>query len=258
MESRARSLKYRMMVTELLKVASKKYKYQELKELLGLSPPILSRYTRGHVLPSYTRAQWLYERLLKIIDIKGELRKLIKFDEEGYFDNTPLISDITWLKLTANYAMERFAGARVTKILTAAVDGIPISTMLASLLDVNVVIAKERREVGVDKFLEETYIPRGLAVRRTLYIPRTAIRPRDSILVIDDIVRTGETLRALADMVLKTTTKRKTGDRRTGPDLAGIFVIVSVGEEWRRQLEDVAKVCPIEVMIHVEPGRKRS
>lgn len=256
MESRTRSLKYRMMVTELLKAASKKYKYQELKELLGLSPPILSRYTRGHVLPSYSRAQWLYERLLKIINLKDELRKLIKFDEEGYFDNTPIISDITWLKLTSNYAMERFAGTRVTKILTAAVDGIPVSTMLANLLDVNIVIAKGSKEVGVDKFLEETYIPRGLAMRRSLYIPRTAIRPRDSVLIIDDIVRTGETLRALADMVLKTRNRRRTGEGRTGPDLAGIFVIVSVGEEWRTQLEDVAKICPIEVMIHVEPDRK--
>jgi adenine phosphoribosyltransferase len=246
-----------MMVTELLKIASKRYKYQELKELLGLSPPILSRYTRGHVLPSYNRAQWLYERLLKIINIKEELKKLIKFDEEGYFDNTPFLSDITWLKLTANYAMERFAGTRVTKVLTAAVDGIPISTILSSLLDVDVAIAKENKEVGVDRFLEETYIPRGLAVRKTLYLPRSAIRTRDSILIIDDIVRTGETLRALADMVLKIKTRRKTGERRTGPDLAGIFAIVSVGNDWRDQLQDVSEICPIEIMIHVEPNRKR-
>ncbi|RLI32189.1 adenine phosphoribosyltransferase [Candidatus Bathyarchaeota archaeon] len=249
MESRAVKLKYRMMVTELLKVASKKYKYQELKELLGLSPPILSRYTRGHVLPSYSRAQWLYERLLKIVNIKEELRKLLKFDEEGYFNNTPLVSDITWLKLMANYVVERFAGARVTKILTAAVDGIPISTMVASLLDVDLVIAKESREVGVDKFLEETYIPKGLAVRRTLYIPRTAIKPRDSVLIIDDVVRTGETLKALADMVLKMKARKK--DKRAGPDLAGIFVIVSVGDEWKELLEEIAGVCPIETLIQV-------
>jgi len=240
-----------MMVTELLKIASEKYKYQELKELLGLSPPILSRYTRGHVLPSYSRAQWLYERLLKIINIKEELRNLIRFDEEGFFDNTPLVSDITWLKLVANYTVEKFAGTRVTKILTAAVDGIPISTMVGSLLDVDVIIAKESREVGVDKFLEETYIPKGTAVRKTLYVPRMAIRPRDSLLIIDDVVRSGETLRALADMVLKMRLKRKTLEKKIGPDLAGIFVVVSIGNEWKKHLKDIADLCPIEAMIQV-------
>jgi len=256
METRMRSLKYRMMITELLKVASEKYKYQELKDLLGLSPPILSRYTRGHVLPSYSRAQWLYEKLLKIINIKEELRNRLRFDEEGFFDNTPLVSDITWLKLMANYIVEKFAGTRVTKILTAAVDGIPISTMVASQLDVDVIIAKENKEVGVDKFLEETYIPRGMAVRKTLYVPRMAIRPRDSILIIDDIVRTGETLRALANMVLKMKIKRKTLEKRIGPDLAGIFVLVSVGDEWKKELEEIAGTCPIESLIQVSESGK--
>lgn len=263
METRTRNLKYRMMVTELLKVANKRYKYQELKERLeelkldlDLSPPMLSRYTRGHVLPSYARAQLLYEALLKIIDLKQELLSLIKFDETGFFDNSRLISDMTWLKLTGNYAVERFAGTRVTKVLTAAVDGVPLATMVASLLDVDIVIAKDNKIVGVEKFLEETYIPRGTAVRKTLYVPRIAIRPRDSILIIDDIVRTGETLRALADMVLKLKTRRKTQDKKMGPDSAGIFVIVSVGDTWRNRLQDIAELCPIEAMVHTKPSGK--
>jgi len=176
---------------------------------------------------------------------------LIRFDEEGFFDNTPLVSDITWLKLVANYTVEKFAGTRVTKILTAAVDGIPISTMVGSLLDVDVIIAKESKEVGVDKFLEETYIPKGTAVRKTLYVPRMAIRPRDSLLIIDDVVRSGETLRALADMVLKMRLKRKTLEKKIGPDLAGIFVVVSIGNEWKKHLKDIADLCPIEAMIQV-------
>ena len=73
-ETRVRELKYRMMITDLLKVASETHTYQELSDLLGLSPPILSRYMRGHVLPSYSRAQGLYEKLSEITDIK-EARK---------------------------------------------------------------------------------------------------------------------------------------------------------------------------------------
>ena len=99
METRVRELKYRMMITDLLKVASESHTYQELSDFLDLSPPILSRYMRGHVLPSFVRAQGLYDKLMQITDIKEELKKRINFDDDGYFDNTPLVSEITWLKL---------------------------------------------------------------------------------------------------------------------------------------------------------------
>ncbi len=188
METRVRELKYRMMITDLLKVASETHTYQQLSDLLGLSPPILSRYMRGHVLPSYSRAQGLYDNLMVITDIREELKKRIIFDEDGYFDNTPLVTEITWLKIMSNYALEKFAGRRVTKILTAAVDGIPVSTLVANLLEVDLLIAKGSKEVGITDFVEETYIPKGSAFRQSLYIPKHSIRKRDSILIIDDVV----------------------------------------------------------------------
>ena len=240
METRVRELKYRMMITDLLKVASESYTYQELSEHLGLSPPILSRYMRGHVLPSFGRAQGLYDKLMDITNIKDELKKRINFDEEGYFDNTPLVSEITWLKILANYAMEKFAGRRVTKVLTAAVDGIPVSTLVSNLLEVDLIVAKDTKEVGIDDFIEETYIPAGSAIRKSLYVPKASIRRKDSVLIIDDVVRTGETVKALVDLV---------GNQRS--DVSGIYVLVAVGEEWKRYLRDIISQHSFEVLIEL-------
>jgi adenine phosphoribosyltransferase len=240
METRVRELKYRMMITDLLKVASESHTYQELSDFLGLSPPILSRYMRGHVLPSYERAQGLYEKLMEITNIKDELKKRINFDEEGYFDNTPLVSEITWLKIMSNYALEKFAGRRVTKVLTAAVDGIPVSTLVSNLLEVDLVVAKDRKEVGINDFVEESYIPRGSAIRQTLFVPRAAIKKRDSVLIIDDVVRTGETVKALVDLVV---------NQRA--DVAGIYVLVTVGDEWKRYLSDIISKFSFETLIEL-------
>jgi len=240
LETRVRELKYRMMITDLLKVASENHTYQELSEVLGLSPPILSRYMRGHVLPSYSRAQGLYDKLMEITDIKDELRKRINFDEEGYFDNTPLVSEITWLKIMSNYAMEKFAGRRVTKVLTAAVDGIPCSTLVANLLDVDLLIAKDSKEVGINDFIEEMYIPKGSAIRKSLYVPRSSIRKKDSILIIDDVVRTGETVKALVELV-----------RNQRADIAGIYVLVIVGDDWKEYLQDIISKYSFEVLIEL-------
>ncbi|RLI09878.1 adenine phosphoribosyltransferase [Candidatus Bathyarchaeota archaeon] len=239
-ETRVRELKYRMMITDLLKVASESHTYQELSGYLGLSPPILSRYMRGHVLPSFSRAQGLYEKLMEITNIKDELKKRINFDEEGYFDNTPLVSEITWLKIMSNYAMEKFAGRRVTKVLTAAVDGIPVSTLVANLLDVDLIVAKESKEVGINDFIEETYIPKGSAIRKSLYVPKTSIKKKDSVLIIDDVVRTGETVKALVDLV-----------KNQRADIAGVYILVAVGDEWKRYLREIVSRYSFEVLIEL-------
>jgi len=229
-----------MMITDLLKVASESHTYQELSDYLGLSPPILSRYMRGHVLPSYDRAQGLYEKLMEITNIREELKKRISFDEEGYFDNTPLVSEITWLKIMSNYALEKFAGRRVTKVLTAAVDGIPVSTLVSNLLEVDLVVAKDRKEVGINDFVEQSYIPKGSAIRQTLFVPRAAIRKRDSVLIIDDVVRTGETVKALVDLVV---------DQKA--DVAGIYVLVTVGDEWKQYLSEFISKYSFETLIEL-------
>jgi len=239
-ETRVRELKYRMMITDLLKVASESHTYQQLSDLLDLSPPILSRYMRGHVLPSYKRAQGLYDKLMVITDIKEELKKRIIFDDEGYFDNTPLVSEITWLKIMSNYALEKFAGRRVTKVLTAAVDGIPDSTLVSNLLDVDLVVAKDQKEVGISDFIEETYIPKGSAIRKSLYVPKRAIRKRDSVLIIDDVVRTGETVQGLVDLV---------SNQRA--DIAGIYVLVTVGDEWKTYLQECISKYSFETLIEL-------
>lgn len=239
-ETRVRELKYRMMITDLLKVASDSYTYQELSEFLDLSPPILSRYMRGHVLPSYSRAQNLYQKLMEITNIKDELKSRIAFNQEGYFDNTPLTSEITWLKIMANYAMEKFAGRRVTKVLTLAVDGIPVSTLVANLLDVDLLIAKENKEVGIDEFIEETYILKGTAIKKSLYVPKASIRKKDSIIIIDDVVRTGESIRALVNMV-----------QSQKGDIAGIYVLVTVGDGWKDYLKDIIDKYSFEALIEI-------
>ena len=42
---------------ELLATLKKSYSYRELSSVLDLSAPILSRYVRGHVLPSAARSE---------------------------------------------------------------------------------------------------------------------------------------------------------------------------------------------------------
>lgn len=239
----AEDLKLRLMTIELLRTA--KYKrnitYRELASKTGLPVTVLSRYAKGHVLPNTARAKQLWKVLTKLVGLEPELRSRIKFDDDGYFDNTEIIGDFNILQQAANHALANFAGKRVTKVLTAAVDGIPLGTMVANSLGVNLVIAKRGKEVGVKAFLEETYVlGRDSGVTMTLYIPKDAIKKRDSVLIVDDMIKSGDTQLALVNLV-----------RKAKAEISGIFSLIAVGEEWKKRLKPTSD-SPIEVITYVK------
>jgi len=248
MSTHADDLKLRLMTIELLRTA--KYKrnitYRELASKTGLPVTVLSRYAKGHVLPNTARAKQLWKVLTKLVGLETELRGRIKFDEEGYFDNTDIVGDFNILQQAANSALANFAGKRVTKVLSAAVDGIPLATMVANALGVNLVVAKRNKEVGVKAFLEETYALRDSGVTMTLYIPKESVKKRDSVLIVDDMIKTGETQVALVNLV-----------RKAKAEISGIFSLIAVGEEWKRKLKPSSD-CPIEVITYLKSPHEQT
>ena len=239
----AEDLKLRLMTIELLRTA--KYKrnitYRELASKTGLPVTVLSRYAKGHVLPNTARAKQLWRVLTKIVGLETELRSRIKFDETGYFDNTDIIGDYHILQQAANHALANFAGKRVTKILTAAVDGIPLATMVANSLGVNLIMAKRNKEVGVKAFLDETYIlGKDSGVTVTLFIPKEAIKKRDSVLIVDDMIKSGETQEALAKLV-----------KKAKAEISGVFSLIAVGDDWKKRLK-LGSGSPVEVVTYLK------
>ncbi len=241
MSTHAEDLKLRLMTIELLRTAKKRYTYRELSTKTGLPVTVLSRYAKGHVLPNAERAQKLWKTLKKLVGLEIELRRRVRFDDQGYFNNTMIIGDFNLLRQASHHALATFAGRRVTKILTAAVDGIPLATMVGDSLGVNFIIAKRGKEVGVPSFLEETYVLRDSGVTMTLYIPKGALKRRDSVLIVDDMIKTGETQAALVSLIQK-----------ARAEVAGIYSLIAVGEEWKEKI-NLPKNCPIEVVAKLRP-----
>jgi adenine/guanine phosphoribosyltransferase-like PRPP-binding protein len=240
MSTHAEDLKLRLMTIELLRTAKKRYTYRELSSKTGLPVTVLSRYAKGHVLPNAERARQLWGTLKKLVGLQTELRKRVEFNDQGYFNNTWIVGDFNILRQAAHHALAAFAGRRVTKILTAAVDGVPLATMVADSLGVNLVMAKWNKEVGVPSFLEETYVLRDSGVTRTLYVPKEAIRKRDSVLIVDDMIKTGETQAALVTLI-----------RKARAEISGVYSLISVGDEWEKKLV-LPKGCLVEIVTRIK------
>lgn len=244
-ENHVSDLKFRLMTIDLLTTAKRHFTYRELSARTGLPVTVLSRYVKGHVLPSSTRAREIWGKLERLVGLEEELKRRIRFDEFGYFDNSTIVCDPLLLEQGAQLVFSRFSGKRITKVLTVAVDGIPLATMISEALGTELVIAKMTKDVGVRGFIEESYIPSNSAIVVTLYIPRNIIKRGDSVLIVDDMVKTGETHLALANLVNK-----------CRAELTGIYALVAVGDKWKETLGNLGD-CQTEVVLTIKPGIDR-
>jgi adenine phosphoribosyltransferase len=227
------------MTIELLNLAKNYYTYRELSQVIGLPDTVLSRYVKGHVLPAMDRALYINKTLQKIMRLEAEIQLRIRFDDSGYFDNTRLISDTLLLERAVQHAVNRFAGTRITKILSPAVDGVPLATILAHRLGVNLVIAKNTREVGVSAFFEEIYVPGRSGMVLSLYVPRDALRRGDCVLIVDDVLDMGETQMALARIVQK-----------AKAEVTGVYALIGPSTDGETKIEQ-ALHCPVEIVHHI-------
>jgi adenine phosphoribosyltransferase len=105
------------------------------------------------------------------------------------------------------------------------------------------VIAKKDKEIGVKAFIEETFIPSGLAIIFSLYIPRCIIRRGDSVLIVDDVIKSGDTQRALINLVHK-----------SRAEVAGIYALIAIGDLWKDKLSEPSSF-PVEVLLKIKPGK---
>ena len=243
-ETHLADLKFRLMTINLLKTAKKQLTYRELSAQTGLPVTVLSRYVKGHVLPSSNRAKKIWKTMESLSGLEDELRRRIRFNDLGYFDNTSIVLDTALLQQAVQHAFSRFAGRRITKILTAAVDGIPLSTLMSDALSVDLVVAKKTKEVGIRDFVEETFIPGNSDMVMSLYIPRGAIKRGDSVLVVDDIMKTGETQRTMINLINK-----------VRADVAGVYVLISIGDQWKDKMRGSSE-CPLEIVLRISRKRK--
>ncbi len=241
--SRVADVKSRLSSVELLSTLKKSYSYKELSAILGLSAPILSRYVRGHVLPSTARSEKFVavfrEKLLKKV-----VSDQIRITPDGAYDLTRAVVDVGLLKQIAKVVYSEFGPSQVQKILTMEVDGIPLAVAVADEFNVNVAIAKSERDLGVDDFYEQRVVYSPDSVKY-LYLPKGSIKKGEHVLIVDDFIHSGITIDALVRIAEKARAR-----------VVGIFTIASMEQPLPKLKERLNLNCPIESLVYLPPIQK--
>ena len=216
--NRAEKASLQLRAVEVLRVLKATRTYDELAALTGLPAGDLNRYVNGHVLPGTDRAQRIVTEFGRE-QLATELRMRIRFDDEGYVDNTGAVFDQSFLDLVAPVAAESYGFRRPTVVLTAATDGITLASAVAGYFGARCVYAKKAKETAVEEFIEARQRLQS-GIELTYYLPASAIAAGDRVLVVDDLIRSGETQELLLDLA-----------ERADAEVVGVFALIAVGDE---------------------------
>jgi adenine/guanine phosphoribosyltransferase-like PRPP-binding protein len=218
---------------ELLNIARNllKLSYRELSEITGFQESVLCRYANGDLLPSPETAMTIISKLEPILSLENVLKKVIRV-YESFIDFNKIITDSDILKLYARRVKYLFSDLSITKVLTAATDGVPLAVSAALALNADLAIAKQYRDVFEDDFYESTYIVESPPRKVTLYVPKSILGKNDRVLIVDDIVRSGRTIEALVNIC-----------RQAEAQVVGISILIALGSSWLKKISNVnAKV----------------
>ena len=216
--NRAEKASLQLRSVEVLRMLKETRTYDELAEATGLPSGDLNRYVNGHVLPGTDRARELVSDIGEET-LARELESRIRVDSEGYVDNSRIVFDQPFLNLVAPVVAETNEFDRPDVVLTAATDGITLAAALATYYGVDCVYAKKRKETAVEEFIEaRERLESGIEL--TYYLPATAVEEGDRVLVVDDLIRSGETQELLLDIV-------ETANART----VGVFALIAAGDD---------------------------
>jgi adenine phosphoribosyltransferase len=229
---------------ELLATLKKSYSYKELSAVLGLSAPILSRYVRGHVLPSPARSEKFIATFREKL-LRKMIMDSVKVTQDGSYDISSVVSNLGLLRQIAKVVFSEFSLMAVDRVLTMEVDGVPLAAEVAGEFNVNLAVVRAERDIGVDEFVEQKAVYSPSSVKY-LYLPKTAIRKGEHVLVVDDMVRSGTTIEALTRM-----------SERAKAKIVGVFAIASVDQSMAKLKSRLGLTCPIESLVTLEQKQRR-
>ncbi|PSP55286.1 adenine phosphoribosyltransferase [Halobacteriales archaeon QS_1_67_19] len=222
--NRAEKATLQLQAVAVLRMLKETRTYDELAEVTGLPAGDLNRYVNGHVLPSVDRADDIVGGIGRE-ELAEELEARIRVDEEGYVDNSEVVFDQSFLDLVAPVAAESFGFDRPDVVLTAATDGITLGAAMARYFGARVAYAKKSKETAVERFIESRQRLQS-GIELTYYLPASAIDAGDTVLVVDDLIRSGETQELLLDIA-----------ERSDANVGGVFALISAGDEGLARAE---------------------
>ena len=132
--------------------------------------------------------------------LKALIRDVPDFPMQGilFRDVTPLLRDPRGLSQVVDILAERYRGERIDAVAGIESRGFLFGAPLAVALGVGFVPIRKLGKLPADKISREYALEYGT---NTLEMHRDAVRPGERVVLVDDLLATGGTARAAAELL---------------------------------------------------------
>ncbi|MBU8908425.1 pur operon repressor [Desertibacillus haloalkaliphilus] len=142
-----------------------------------------------------------------------------------------------------------FSHKKIDAVMTVATKGIPIAYAVGSYLDVPVSIVRRDHRVTEGSMVSINYVSGSSKRIQTMSLARRSLKPGSNVLIIDDFMKAGGTIRGMIDLL-----------EEIQADVVGIGVLVESVDVEERLIDDyisitrLADVNSKEKRVKVEVG----
>lgn len=159
-------------------------------------------------------------------DLKGLVRSIPDFPKKGivFRDITTLLKDGRGFSQAVRELAARYEGRKINKIVCVEARGFILGGALAYALDCGVVPVRKPGKLPAEKLSQAYDLEYG---KDAVEVHKDAISRGERVLLVDDLLATGGTARAAADLVEK-----------LGGDLVGCAFLIELADLKGRNLLD--------------------
>ena len=171
------------------------------------------------------------------MDLKKILRTVPDFPKKGivFIDITTILDDAPAFRYAVDWFCDAFKDCGASKVCAAEARGFLFAAAIAYKLGLGVVPVRKPGKLPWKTLHEEYALEYGTA---TLHIHEDAVKPGEKVLIVDDLLATGGTAKAMAALV-----------ERLGGTVAGMGFLVELDFLHPRKLLEGYRV---ETLVHYE------
>lgn len=134
------------------------------------------------------------------MNLRDFIRDIPDFPQKGimFRDLTPLMGDADAFEFAVSELAKQFKADRIDKIVAVEARGFVIGAALAYAMHVGFVPARKPGKLPYKSIRKEYELEYGVSI---LEMHEDAVKPGERILIVDDLLATGGTISATADLV---------------------------------------------------------
>jgi adenine phosphoribosyltransferase len=139
---------------------------------------------------------------MKKIDLKNKIRSIPDFPKKGviFRDITPVLQDPRSFRFLIEELTKPYKKKKIDKVVGIDARGFLLAAPIAYKLGAGLCIVRKKGKLPYETVSQNYSLEYG---EETIEMHKDSISPGEKVLIVDDVIATGGTLKATADLVEK-------------------------------------------------------